>query len=84
MPIFYPTEELFGAESSSTNRLVGSTVKYSWTSLKDFFVTQKPSASDPVLLIVDGHTSHTRNLHLTLLWYHEKSYVNSIININPI
>ena len=24
----------------------------------------KPSASDPVLLIVDGHASHTRNLHL--------------------
>jgi hypothetical protein len=24
----------------------------------------KPSASDPVLLIVDGHTSHTRKLHL--------------------
>jgi hypothetical protein len=24
----------------------------------------KPSASDPVLLIVDGHTDHTRNLYL--------------------
>jgi hypothetical protein len=24
----------------------------------------KPSASDPVLPIVDGHTDHTRNLHL--------------------
>ena len=29
-----------------------------------FVSVTKPSASDPVLLIVDGHTSHTRNLHL--------------------
>jgi hypothetical protein len=29
-----------------------------------FVSVTKPSASDPVLLIVDGHTSHTRNLPL--------------------
>jgi hypothetical protein len=29
-----------------------------------FVSVTRPSVSDPVLLIVDGHTSHTRNLHL--------------------
>jgi len=32
--------------------------------LEHFVSVTKPSASDPVLLVVDGHTSHTRNLHL--------------------
>jgi len=53
---------------------VGTFFKYQpsgWISCEIFMdwfehfvpVTNSP-ASDPVLLIVDGHTSHTRNLHL--------------------
>jgi len=44
---------------------------YGWISCEIFmewfehiFSITKSSALDPVLLIVDGHTSHTRNLHL--------------------
>jgi hypothetical protein len=32
--------------------------------LEHFVSVTKPSVSNPLLLIVDGHTSHTRNLHL--------------------
>ena len=64
MPIIFSPEELLQTQFSHTNRMVGSAVKYLWNGLNIFFLSQKSSSSDPVLLIVDGHTSHTRNLHL--------------------
>ena len=33
---------------------------------EQYFSVTKPSASDPVLLIVDGYNSHSRKLHLTV------------------
>jgi hypothetical protein len=41
---------------------ISSEIFMDW--FEHFVSVTKPSASDPVLLIVDGHTSHTRNLHL--------------------
>ena len=41
---------------------INSEIFMDW--FEHFVSVTKPSASDPVLLIVDGHTSHTRNLHL--------------------
>jgi hypothetical protein len=41
---------------------ISSEIFMDW--FEHFVSVTKPSASDPVLLIVDGHSSHTRNLHL--------------------
>jgi hypothetical protein len=41
---------------------INSEIFMDW--FEHFVSVTKPSASDPVLPIVDGHTDHTRNLHL--------------------
>jgi hypothetical protein len=52
-------EGLLQAQSSSW---INCEIFMDW--FEQFVCVTKPSASDPVLLIVDGHNSYTRNLHL--------------------
>ena len=57
--IIISPEELLQAQSSSW---INCEIFMDW--FEHFVRVTKPSASDPVLLTVDGHNSHTRNLHL--------------------
>lgn len=54
-----PPESIFRCQQSGW---ISSEAFLDW--FDHFVSTTKPSESDPVLLILDGHFSHTRNLHL--------------------
>lgn len=45
---------------------------------KHFLATVKPSESSPVLLILDGHTSHTRNIEIIELARNNHVHILSI------